>query len=395
MDKDRSAVVDVRADAMFLPFRDGSVVSIEADQLLEHFDGAHARIVLWECNRVLAANGTLVIETPDIEKAFKRLSSSDSRRHDAELQWIYGIDSPGLGHKTGFTKASLRSILKESSFGQIAFEAPRTHTYEPGLRATCAKREPEHGLDAAIARTINSLALDRQFDDSFVLIPLREELARLSRSSIEADSRFFSRACILNPQVALALQSAIWHGTPNEPDGVQTEVMKSLRQQRLHEKAFTLWKKSVKLRGDRKEFEEFSERLSRDVRTCLDDGKVQEALGYVLSLEPSPTKLMSYALIACEGQRMTGLGMKLFASKDYDRAEELFEDAIAANPQDFMAAWNFARLLASAEGRAGLAKELYESAIDAAPKRQRTVIKQELEEYERSGSAPKVPFSEF
>jgi len=384
----------VRADVRFLPFKDGSVRSVEAYHLLEHFDAAHARVVLWECNRVLSPEGTMVLETPDTEKAFKRLLASDRREYHAKLQWIYGIDSPGLGHKTGFTKTLLESILRETSFDKVVFETPKTHTYEPGLRVICRKREPDSEIERAIARAINALVLDRRFDDSHVLIPLREELVKLSKSSSRVDPSVLSRACVLNPMVALALQSAAEHGGQSPSAGFRMEVMKRLGEQKLNEKAFTLWKKSVKTRGDMREFDEFAERLSRDVGVCLRDaGNDMDALAYVLSLPPSPVMLMSHALVSCEGQRTTGHGIKLYASYDYADARKAFDDALATNPQNFVAAWNSARLLANSDGKSSEAKEAYRRAAKLAPKILRDVVTSESEAYENSGSAPNVPFS--
>lgn len=392
IDVSRSSVADLLADARSLPFRHGSVDAIEADQLLEHFDNAHVRIVLREFHRVLRPDGELMIETPDIRKALRRLMAAEPSRHSAELQWAYGLDSPGLQHKTGFTKESLRSTLDESSFEVVRFDRPRTHTYEPGMRAVCRRREPTSRREEVVAEALGALSLDKGFDDSFVLVPLQEELARICSRPDDGYAGLLSAACVLNPAVALAIAAAL-----RGEGGAQVKgcvgFINMLAEARFHERAFTLWKKSARGRGGKKEFEEFTDRLAKDVAACLEDGRGDaERLRYVLGLDPTPISLMEHRLAMVQGQKAAGRGVRMYHSGRHELAIESFRDALAIDPSDFSAAMSLARLLANHGKNAADASEAYSRAVGSAPTHLRGAAEREALEYERAGRSPDIPF---
>lgn len=392
IDISASSAVDLLADACHLPLRAGSVDSIEADQLLEHFDTAHARLVLSEFHRVLRPEGALTIETPDIQRSVKRFVSAEPGRQGAELQWIYGLDSPGLQHKSGFTRESLTHMLDESSFQVVRFDKPRTHRYEPGIRALCRRRKPASRQWTAVSRALSGLTVDGAFNDSLVLVPLQEELIRMCRLSRGDDDDLLSRACVLNPEVALAIEPGLSDGgAPAE--GGRTKAMERLIEARFHERAFTLWKKSARRGGGRKEFEQFTERLAEDVRACVLHGNGStDNLGYVLSLDPTPIRLMEHRLAMIEGQKALSRGAKMYASGRPDRASGSFKEALAIDPGDFCAAMNLARTLANSAGRTDDACQAYDRAVESAPAHLKGAARREASEYRDTSRSPNTPF---
>lgn len=390
LDRNESSAADLLADVLTLPFRDGSVDVVEADQLLEHFDVVHSRIVLWECHRVLAEDGIMVIETPDLQKAVGSLLSAKPSRHESELQWIYGLDSPGLQHRTGFTRKSLKRMLEEASFGVVAFEKPRTHTYEPGLRVVCKRLEPSDRLKTAVMRAMTSLARDDSFGDSFVLVPLYEEMLGADARRREDEMELLSMACVLNPRVAAAILAAIDRAAGTAREDL-AGIIERLAGARLHERAFTLWKRSVRRQGGSSEFRKFTERLAKDVRTCLED-RGMEPLRYVLSLDPTPIRLLEHRLAMVEGQRAASYGVRMFASCDYDHAMESFREALAINPADFPSAVNLGRLMAIRGEGPTEVEEMYQKAIALAPGSLRNRIEKECVEYRATGRTPNTPF---
>jgi predicted SAM-dependent methyltransferase len=112
IDKFDGSVADKISDAGDLPFESNSVDLIEADQLIEHFDHIHCKYVLSEWFRVLKPGRILVLETPDLEKSIGKFIPSEPETKKTTLQWIYGIDSPGMQHKTGFTFDLLKNLLR-------------------------------------------------------------------------------------------------------------------------------------------------------------------------------------------------------------------------------------------------------------------------------------------
>lgn len=393
IDFNKACAADMIADVRKLPFVSGSVDAVEADQLLEHFDTAHVRIVLDELHRVLRDNGMLTIETPDVRKAARRLASRKLSRINAELQWVYGMDSPGLEHKTGFTKDSLSKTLDESAFDVVCFDEPRTHTYEPGLRVICRRRKRASARDRAAARALRSVAFDRVLGDSFTLLPLEEELTRLCRCSDGGDTGLLARLCVVNPMVARAMDTALREEGIMLEDGV-TGFIEELARAGFHERAFTLWKKSVRRGGSRKEFEEFVNRLAKDVKACLVSGHAgADGLGYVLSLGPTPIPLMEHRLAMVQGQRAAGTGIRMYTLGRHEDAIEHLTEALSINPSDFLTAMNLARLRANHGSNPIEIRETYARAIECAPTSLRDAAEREMAEYLRTGFSPDNPFT--
>ena len=136
------SVSDLRADVFSLPFPPGSVSVMEAYHLIEHVDRAHATILLSHWYRLLRPGGTLVLETPDIARAFTAYRKADPDRKRTLLQWIYGVQGAGMGHRTGYDEETLTHLLTSIGFMGVTREEQQTHRYESGLRMACRKPGP-------------------------------------------------------------------------------------------------------------------------------------------------------------------------------------------------------------------------------------------------------------
>ena|GEM_PF-1014927 len=109
---------DRKMDACNLDFDDNTAESIEMEQVIEHLGFIHGSLALSEAYRVLKDGGLLVVETPEIDSAFKQYLQSSNREKKAELlNWIYGLEFPGYQHKFCFPKELMLEML-----GGIGFE---------------------------------------------------------------------------------------------------------------------------------------------------------------------------------------------------------------------------------------------------------------------------------
>lgn len=79
------SVADKVVDVCDLPYESNTVESIEASQLVEHFDYIHYKYILSEWFRVLKPSGTLILETPDLEKTFKKSKKTKSTDNNSYL----------------------------------------------------------------------------------------------------------------------------------------------------------------------------------------------------------------------------------------------------------------------------------------------------------------------
>lgn len=111
--------IDVVADARRLPFRDGSIDRLMAEDLIEHFPIAEVDDTLTEWLRVLRPGGRIRVQTPDLRalaRAFLRGRLTTSRA----VEWFYGgQDHPFNFHMAGFDEALLRELLTEHGADEI------------------------------------------------------------------------------------------------------------------------------------------------------------------------------------------------------------------------------------------------------------------------------------
>src|SRR4030042_1601975 len=95
-------IADKIMSADDLKFSSNSIERIEASQLIEHFGLFKSIYVLSEWFRVLKPNGTLIIETPDIEESFKKFLYGNLEARKNSITWIYGLETPGMTHKFSY-----------------------------------------------------------------------------------------------------------------------------------------------------------------------------------------------------------------------------------------------------------------------------------------------------
>jgi predicted SAM-dependent methyltransferase len=94
-------VVDIVADARFLPFRDYSFDSVYSSHTIEHFSHREVKNVLAEWVRVLKKGGVMEIRCPDLRARAFLFFLKPSWQN---VRYIYGAqDYEGNYHKCGFS----------------------------------------------------------------------------------------------------------------------------------------------------------------------------------------------------------------------------------------------------------------------------------------------------
>lgn len=400
------AVADTIGDVADLPYEPNSVDAIEASQLIEHFDVVHSRYLLAEWFRVLVPGGTLGIETPDLVKTLKKLTSSKTKDKVATLQWLYGIDSTGLQHKSGFTFEIIRELLDEAGFADIKRLESTTHTYEPGMRIEC--RKPERCDEAQfIAELRRRIRQSLGFSDSFVMIPFEGWVVKIQHDIGDPTTldrsrlvKVLSSCASCNPRVALCvLEECVSQGlfSRREIDH-EFEAMEYLVRARFHERAFSLWAKGRKERTADEEFKKFLQRLEGTVSEILEHpDRAQEITEYLMTLEPRPIEFLDICLITQLSRQLLSVGIKRFTEGKHDEAMAAFSESLGLYPRNALAYWNMARLgIAAAKNREQVLEQ-YSRAVEAASDdRVRSRIKNEMGRYEEGsiGGFHKTPICE-
>ncbi len=403
IDKYNKDVADEIYDIDNLPFESNTIDLIEADQLIEHFDYIHSKYILSDWFRILIPSGKLILETPDLEKSFEKLVAEDLDNQKITLRWIYGIDSRGMQHKTGFTYKLIKELLEEIGFGNIRKEEQKTHKYEYGLRIICEKPQnsSKKHLFACFRKNLSNKL---KINDSFVLIPLEDQLKtafEIFDNDENWQNKLISQTIICTPQIPLVfLEECLSAGIlkPTEMEAKIKFLMK-LAEIKFHEKVFSLWMKKKKNLGElESEFKEFIshlENLILDILNYPED--YSERLSYILNLEPKDIKIFDFELILLQADKLFNFGIKNFYKQNFSQALDYFLTSSKLNPDNYLIYWNIARLGCILEFKNHKIIQNYEKALTIVQdKIGKEKIELELKEFKnkKSFDIPREPIIE-
>ncbi len=404
IDKYNSSVADVRQAVDELSYEDNSVDEIVAEQLIEHFDYIRCKYVLSEWFRVLKPLGILAIETPDLIKSFEKFRKSDLEKKITTLQWIYGIDSSGMGHKTGFGFELMKRLLQEIGFEDIERKEAITHSYEPGMRVVC--RKPEKGGDRQFLSCFRkALAKEIGKGDSNLLINLEKscikEIAEIYLKEFKADRKkalhkIIATGAVFNPVVSFIFcnecrKKGIFE---NKELARETELVEYLKGIRFHQRLPVLWERRSKTAGNSAaDFENFFQKqLSSIISIVESKSDYREQLKYIENLEAGKAEFFNLYSVNLEAAVLLNRGVKEFTKGNNEGALKLFSKSIKLNPDNPAAYWNSARLLLLMEKKVE-AMQYYDSALSLEKDNEkRKILKEEIEKIKsNSGELPKEP----
>lgn len=377
-------VVDIRADVMNLPFKMNGMDEIYASQLIEHFDHIQCKYVLSEWFITLKPGGKLILETPDLKKSFKRLLTSKEKERGERWQWMYGIDSPGMQHKVGFSFGMLKNLLSGVGFVDVQRERQRTHKYEPGLRVTCKK--PRRCRSYQKFSLFRTMLLKRLDLDSFFLIPMEEWIGDIL-TAIERDSlnvNIISKGAVCHPVVSSVLLRTFGDKVKDFEGKI-----KHLEDIQAHKKIFTLWMNANKSMDIRTDYEKFVEKQLTGIKKFL---TTDEDLNYLERLNGWDIGLFDFKIILVEAKKEYNLGVKYFLKRKLERAQRHFTNSAKMNYSNPLTHWNLGRLNAlMGKGNNAVERE-YRLLLDVI--RERKTIKKvegELEVFIKKGIVPNNP----
>jgi hypothetical protein len=179
LDASPASAADQTMPAHDLDLPAASVTEIRAAQLAEHLGFFKTKYFLSECWRVLEPGGRLLLETPHIEKTFEIFLAGDHAVKESALGWVYGSETPGMGHVYCFPAPLLEELLTEAGFAVERREEFLFQPARPALRFLAVKQQGERAaLNAALRREL----LDRgavAFGDEEVSAGLELAVRRL------------------------------------------------------------------------------------------------------------------------------------------------------------------------------------------------------------------------
>lgn len=346
IDKYDSSVADSNESVDNLSYEDNSVDEIVAEQLIEHFDYVRCKYVLSEWFRVLKPEGRLIIETPDILESFEKFKKSDLEGKRKTLQWVYGIDSSGMRHKTGFDFELLEKLLQDIGFEDIERKEAATHSYEPGMRIVCSK--PKAGEERHFLACFRK-ALGKEIgkDDSNLLINLEDSCLKeiseiyqgeFKNSKKSALHKIIAKASIFNPVVAGVFCSECISKGIFEKNELQQEIelIGYLKKINFYQKLPALWGKSKKREGNVSgDFENFIQGQTSSIISMLENNlDYRKQLKYIENLEPAEVKFFNLYSVQLMAMVLLNKGIREFTKGNNEEALRLFSKSVKLNPDN-------------------------------------------------------------
>lgn len=209
-----NSVADELMHSHYLILEDEIADVVECSHLLEHLGIAQAIYSLSEFYRVLKPGGSLLIATPDIEAAFKQFLESGEQKRKYLMNWIYGLDQPGMNHRYAFPPDLLNRLLEDSGFENIRIAQFGQKSIHPEIRVKAQKPEdaPEKHIIAQFRRElVHGNVVD--LEDQVMALGLEEgiELIVSSLKRILYDEKselliaLLAEVCVCSPAAAYAL----------------------------------------------------------------------------------------------------------------------------------------------------------------------------------------------
>lgn len=392
VDRHATDAADLLADAVLLPFPDGSVTAVEALQLIEHLGYVGALYGLYEWARVLAPGGSLRVETPDRPATLRAVLSAETA--EAARPWLFGTQQRGLAHHYLFSADELAQLAAQAGFEAVTVERIPARPDHPTLRLTArrAADTPAARFAARLHRVfvtagvvdpsdapqyLGALETVCQRAGELIQTPRSEALAQL----VSLSARYSPRvaACVLGTLPA----SPAW---PGDELAQARRLAADLEREQFPARLACRWRTILKLPTAASVAWALLEReisLYLTARLYPGQGLDEMRASFdAATAAPSPSDrgidFFCRQALTDAARRLTARGVRAFARGDLERGARAFEAAIAYDPDLTWPRWNLARLHARA-GRCLDALEQYEALQANLPAGLRPTFEREMD----------------
>ncbi len=374
-----STVADKIMPAYDLKFHSNSVYEIESLQIIEHLGLFNAIYALSEWFRVLKPGGSLIIETPNLEKSFKKFISGNLKTRKNILTWIYGVESKGMLHKFCFPEELLEDQLKKIGFVDLKKTYTEIEKDHPTIKIKCKKIKYYKPFQV-FADFRKKLFIEKIVDtNNFYIAIEQEKLIDLFILKINKFIKTKNYKFINGITIEGAIHSAIMTRTFLEQCLIHKIVSKNKINKNIEILDFLikidfinilehLVKESSDIAGNQnKIFQTICEIGKQSVKKLLTENKnhiVKTSL-MKLSKECNDNKSVFFAsnLLERKASLYFHTGIKEFILGNYDKSIKNIKEAIKFDINNVLYFWNLGRLL-SLTGDSSESKKAYENAIN-------------------------------
>jgi len=373
-----STVADKIMSANDLIFSSNSIDEIQSIQLIEHIGLFNAIYALSEWFRVLKPGGNLIIETPNIEKSFKKFINGDLDTRKNLITWIYGIESEGMAHKFCFPEELLEEQLKKIGFVNVEKTYKEIEKDHPTIRIKCNKKKDfkQYQMFCDFRKNLFKknivdtndyyLAIEQEklidtFTDKFNEFMKKKDYDILNEITIEGSvhspiiTYTFLNEClkhrlvskdkinknikVLDFLININYNNILEYLIKESSDIAGT-------QNRVYQTVCNLGKQTVKKLLSEKNSYSIKKSLMKLSKECKDN----------------KTVFFSYDLMEKKASIYSSIGIKEFILGNIENSIKYMKEAIKLDRNYFLYYWNLARLL-SMTGNLKDSKKIYENAI--------------------------------
>jgi predicted SAM-dependent methyltransferase len=358
LDRYATGAADLLADAVLLPFPEGSAEAVEAFQLVEHLGYVGTVYALHEWARVLAPGGTLLLETPDRDLTLRETLAEENPGEI--LPWLFGTEQQGMIHRYLFSPDELKQLASRAGFTNVTSESVTSRPVRPALRITARRRTPtpEDRFINRLHRAFIVAGLVQPADAPQHLSALEtvcEQAAELVQApGSDALLQLLSLSVRYSPRVAACVLGALpaSYGWPEEKLTRARGLVADLAREHFPARLACRWRAIPKLPGTA---DAAWARLEREISLYLaarlypGEGLDEIRAAFDASTAPpSPADrsvdFFCRASLTDLARHLTARGVRAFARGHLARASRALQAAVSYDPDLIWPRWNLARL---------------------------------------------------
>ena len=353
-----NTVADHVMSVTSLDFDNQSFSHVDCIQLMEHLGAAKSIYALSEIYRVLKPGGSFLLETPDLVSSFKSFIKGDENNRKLIMNWIYGLDMPGMSHKYGFPKELLERMLHEAGFIDVEIVQLKPKSIHPSLRATCKKGDSK--IHQTISQFRKTLVEGKQMNLKHQVEVIEKEalIQELIQVTLKAGSKLEDRylkvivesSAVCAPTIGRVFLDSINDTELVSPNETREyiEVLENLDSVGFVDVLTYLFNEMPIKPGLQSETFDIVIKLGKQLvrKFIAGDQSVIDEIKNTVSKIQGDGYNDYFSMIGLEliSNRKVALGLKAFGLDHIEDAISLLQDAVRLNRDSVIAYWNLARL---------------------------------------------------
>ncbi|GLI39992.1 methyltransferase domain-containing protein [Geobacter hydrogenophilus] len=363
VDASGDSLADAIMEAHDLCLDSASVDEITASQLVEHLGFFKGKYFLAECFRVLRPGGTLLLETPHLERSFEIFLAGDRTAREDALTWLYGAETTNMQHRFCFPLELLQDLVAEAGFALVHHESFLYQDNRPSLRLILRKpaNREQHEFMAELRKRLVMQEIP-SFEDELAMAGQEELLTCLS-DAFRRDAAETMGLAVYSAEIVrefFALKDGV------DADAGKCQAIAARLAESRFQEALLAMLKSHPAGGGRQK-DAYRGTLREGI--AIISGLLAGINVRLARADGEPVPVFSVPLLKSLADKLFARGLKEFHRAEYGEALASFGESVRIFRDNPFPWWNSARILGLRRGAEGarLNYEMALAALDASP----------------------------